>query len=84
MDRICINLMDEAPRIGSGWRTVEVISRGRKWVRVKYAPLAIRGKGCRRVSKNREPITIINHRFPTATWAILERYAIENAPTARA
>ena len=27
---------DEAPRIGCGWRTVEIICKGHKWVRIRY------------------------------------------------
>ena len=31
-----IHLGDQAPRIGSGWRSVKVTTYGRKWVHVVY------------------------------------------------
>jgi hypothetical protein len=31
--RVCFN--DEAPRIGSGWRLIEVCSVGPKWVKIR-------------------------------------------------
>jgi len=33
-----IHLHDEAPRIGAGIRTVEVLTEGYKWVTVRYWP----------------------------------------------
>jgi len=33
--KIRIHLNDEAPRIGSGWRNVEVLTLGYKWVTVR-------------------------------------------------
>ena len=33
-----VNLYDYAPRIGSGWRQVEVVTEGWKWVTIKYNP----------------------------------------------
>lgn len=38
-----VNLFDYAPRIGSGWRRVEVVSEGWKWVKIKYRPKSIAG-----------------------------------------
>lgn len=38
METVWLHLHDEAPRIGSGRRRVEVVTRGRKWVTVKYRP----------------------------------------------
>lgn len=34
-----VNLYDYAPRIGSGWRRVELVSEGWKWTKIKYVPL---------------------------------------------
>jgi hypothetical protein len=31
--RICLD--SEAPRIGSGWRQVQLLSSGRKWARIR-------------------------------------------------
>ncbi|RPJ36854.1 MAG: hypothetical protein EHM35_07395 [Planctomycetaceae bacterium] len=31
--RICLN--EEAPRIGTGWRFVQLMSAGRKWARIR-------------------------------------------------
>jgi len=70
--KLCVYFKREAPRIGCGWRMVEVISRGPKWVRVRYAPLAIRGPGCRRVSKNRQPVMIACCRIPADVWSAME------------
>jgi len=36
-----VNLFDYAPRIGSGWRRVEVMSEGWKWTKIKYHPLGL-------------------------------------------
>ena len=36
--KIMLFLMDQAPRIGSGMRIVELISEGPKWVHVHYWP----------------------------------------------
>jgi len=69
--RIC--LADEAPRIGSGHRIVEVISRGPKWVTVKYAPKVIRRPGQRLDGSTREPINVINQKFRVADWARFEK-----------
>ncbi len=35
-DTVRIHLGDQAPRIGSGVRHVEILSMGHKWVTVKY------------------------------------------------
>jgi hypothetical protein len=70
-----VYFQDEAPRIGSGWYDIDVVSRGRKWVRCRYAPLTIKVKGCR---KKRNPIYVINQKFPVHVWAIIERHAQEN------
>ena len=43
-DKLTVCLMGEAPRIGSGWRTIEVLTRGRKYVTVRYAPRKVRHK----------------------------------------
>ena len=42
--RVRIHLHDEAPRIGSGWRTVEVITEGYKWITVRCPYQSIRHK----------------------------------------
>jgi hypothetical protein len=70
-----VYLQDEAPRIGCGWRNIEIVSRGSKWVKVRYAPLTVKVKGCRR---KRYPIYTINQKFPVHVWAIIERHAQEN------
>lgn len=44
MKPIHLYLEDQAPRIGAGWRTVDVISIGPKWVRIKERAT---GRGCR-------------------------------------
>ncbi len=36
-------LYDEIPRFGCGWRIVEILSKGPKWVRLRYAPMLIPG-----------------------------------------
>ena len=41
MERIQVNLYDTAPRIGSGWRIVEVLTVGWKWVTIRYEPKSI-------------------------------------------
>lgn len=56
----------EAPRFGCGWRKVEVVKKGHKWVRLKYAPLAI-GK--------RQPIFTMYARLPVALWERMARRA---------
>ena len=38
-----VNLYDYAPRIGSGWRHVEVVTEGWKWVTIKYNPKVYTG-----------------------------------------
>ena len=48
-ERLDVHLMDEAPRIGSGWRIVEIISVGYKWATIRYAPLGVRAKIRRKV-----------------------------------
>lgn len=35
MTTLTIYLQDEAPRIGCGWRTVELVSKGYKWVKIR-------------------------------------------------
>tara|TARA_R100000655_G_scaffold23518_1_gene47407 strand:- start:5705 stop:6034 length:330 start_codon:yes stop_codon:yes gene_type:complete len=35
-DTVMLHLGDEAPRIGCGFRPVEVLSRGPKWTTVRY------------------------------------------------
>ena len=55
-------LQDEAPRIGSGMRRVQVLSIGPKWVRLKY----LKGK-----VKNRS--IVIYHKLPRKTWDRLMR-----------
>ncbi|MDP6173453.1 MAG: hypothetical protein QGF09_04725 [Rhodospirillales bacterium] len=41
--RIAIHLNGEAPRIGTGRRLVQVLTRGHKWVTVRYWPGGPRG-----------------------------------------
>ena len=65
-----IHLYDEARRIGSGRRRVEVLSRGPKWVTVKYAPLTLRISGDRR---KRKPITVVIKKFHRNLWDQIER-----------
>jgi len=67
-DRICIHLMDEAPRIGSGMRFVDVISRGPKWVTVRCSSFLPKVKGDR---KKPQPYAVVNHKFPRAVWALI-------------
>ena len=38
MEKVCLMLSNEFPRIGSGFRQVEIIKRGYKWVSVRYWP----------------------------------------------
>jgi hypothetical protein len=76
MYRLRIHLNDEAPRIGTGHRIVEVTSRGPKWVTVRYAPKTIREKGQALDGHTRFPIATINHRFPVDLWKQLEKGAI--------
>ncbi len=38
-----VYLYDELPRFGCGWRPVEVLSKGPKWVRLRYAPKTMVG-----------------------------------------
>ncbi len=38
-----VYLYDELPRFGCGWRIVEILSLGPKWVRLRYAPKPMRG-----------------------------------------
>ena len=38
-----VNLYDYAPRIGSGWRRVELVSEGWKWTKIKYRPMGLNG-----------------------------------------
>lgn len=33
---LTVFFQDEAPRIGCGWRKIEVVQKGYKWVRVSY------------------------------------------------
>jgi hypothetical protein len=70
-----IYLMDEAPRIGSGMRDVEVVSTGPKWTTVKYAPLSVKVRGSR---KKRNPIYTVNHKFPAAIWDEIAKHSEEN------
>jgi|TARA_R110000796_G_scaffold209676_1_gene325981 hypothetical protein len=42
-----VNLFDYAPRIGSGWRQVEVVTEGWKWVTIKYNPKVWKGTDVR-------------------------------------
>jgi hypothetical protein len=63
----------QAPRIGCGWRTVEVISEGPKWVKIQYAPLAIRQKGQPRNSSKRKPIVVINQKILTSIWRTMQQ-----------
>lgn len=35
-DTVLLYLGDEAPRIGCGYRHVEIVSRGPKWTKVRY------------------------------------------------
>ena len=72
-ERIRIHLNDEAPRIGAGHRIVEVISRGRVWVKVRYAPKTIRARGQALDGHTRKPITTINQKFEVSVWARLEK-----------
>lgn len=67
-DRICLHLMDEAPRIGTGMRFVDVISRGPKWVTVRYRSFAPKVKGDR---KKRRSTKVVNHKFPRAVWTMI-------------
>jgi hypothetical protein len=76
IERLNIHLMGEAPRIGSGHRIVEVLTRGHKWVTVRYAPKVVRMKGQALDGHTREPIFVIKHRFPAAVWAQIERKAV--------
>ena len=71
--RIRICLADEAPRIGSGHRIVEVVSRGPKWVNVRYVPKVIRRPGQRLDGSTREPINVTNQKFRVADWARFEK-----------
>ncbi len=38
-----VYLYDEIPRFGCGWRIVEILSKGPKWVRLRYAPKPMAG-----------------------------------------
>jgi len=38
MEKTFLHLDNEFPRIGSGFRCVEVVTRGYKWVTVRYWP----------------------------------------------
>ena len=38
-----VYLYDEIPRFGCGWRIVDVLSIGPKWVRLRYAPKPMAG-----------------------------------------
>lgn len=38
-----VYLYDELPRFGCGWRIVEILSKGPKWVRLRYAPKPMLG-----------------------------------------
>ena len=38
-----VNLFDYAPRIGAGWRQVEVVTEGWKWVTIRYNPKVWKG-----------------------------------------
>ena len=48
---VTLHLSDEAPRIGSGFRQVEIVSRGPKWVTVRSWP-------------GGPTAAPVNHRFP--------------------
>ena len=74
--RIRICLADEAPRIGSGHRIVEVITRGPKWVSVRYAPKVVRRHGQRLDGSTRKPIEVINQKFAVADWARFEKRGV--------
>lgn len=63
---------DEAPRIGSGWRRVEVVREGSKWVTVRYAPKPPRRKGTR---KERTPFLVVNAKVPVSDWATMRKAA---------
>lgn len=39
-----VYLFDEAPRIGCGWRGVNITKRGRKWTRIKEVSTGFTGK----------------------------------------
>lgn len=41
--RVNLHLGDELPRIGSGFRCLEVFV-GRKWVHIKYPPTGVKAK----------------------------------------
>jgi hypothetical protein len=44
LPRIRVHLNGEAPRLGSGHRTVEIVSEGPKWVIVRDPRYAVRHK----------------------------------------
>ena len=52
---VAVHLMDEAPRIGSGIRMVEVVTVGHKWVTVKSWP----------AGPKYDPV---QHKFKKADW----------------
>ena len=59
-ETVTVHLNDHAPRIGSGYRQVEVLTVGRKWVTVRSWP---GGPTC-------EPV---RHKFRLADWKRLKR-----------
>tara|TARA_R110000824_G_scaffold153008_1_gene324454 strand:- start:1169 stop:1408 length:240 start_codon:yes stop_codon:yes gene_type:complete len=75
-ERLRIHLNDEATRIGSGHRIVDVLTRGPKWITVEYAPKTIRQKGQALDGHTRQPIKVTRHKFPVAVWAQIERKAV--------
>ena len=54
-DLVAIHLADQAPRIGSGYRLVEVVTVGHKWVTVRSWP----------AGPKHDPI---RHKFRKADW----------------
>jgi len=70
-----IYLMDEAPRIGSGMRDVEVVSTGPKWTTVRHASFAPKIKGDRKKPK---PYSVVTHKFPAEIWEKIANHSKEN------
>ena len=59
-ETVTVHLTDQAPRIGSGHRQVEVLTVGRKWVTVRSWP----------GGSQAEPV---RHKFRLADWQRLKR-----------